>query len=225
MKSRSGFTLIEILVVITVISILVGLTVFSYNTYLQQNRDTKRESDLDLLAKSMNDYYQKTGNFPVTCSTGTGLANDCTNLGTTYPSSIPITISPNMTSAQFVSIFPRLGTEFVDPLGDNTVSPLNKTTGGVIQPKAYYLLSLDMVSGTFSQTFASPSGNFTCNFTATTANYLGNSANRPKSVVYGYFSDAKNTWVFFFQKPTVDQDVLSWNTGNNALCKATEITL
>lgn len=67
-KSRSGFTIIELLIVIVVIAILVAITVVAYNGIQQRARDSQRKADMALLQKALEMYYIDNGKFPA--STG-----------------------------------------------------------------------------------------------------------------------------------------------------------
>ena len=67
-KSRSGFTIIELLIVIVVIAILAAITVIAYNGIQKRARDSQRKSDMALLQKALEMYYLDNGKFPA--STG-----------------------------------------------------------------------------------------------------------------------------------------------------------
>ena len=67
-KSRSGFTIIELLIVIVVIAILAAITVVAYNGIQQRARDSRRKADMALLQKALDMYYLDNGTFPA--STG-----------------------------------------------------------------------------------------------------------------------------------------------------------
>lgn len=64
-KSRSGFTIVELLIVIVVIGILAAITIVAYNGIQQRARDTARKSDLALIAKSLKLYYVDNGDYAV----------------------------------------------------------------------------------------------------------------------------------------------------------------
>jgi prepilin-type N-terminal cleavage/methylation domain-containing protein len=65
-ERREGFTLVELLVVVSIITILssVGLVVF--NGTAARARDTKRKEDLKNIAYSLFIYYQSNNRFPCT---------------------------------------------------------------------------------------------------------------------------------------------------------------
>lgn len=64
-KSVRGFTLVELLVVISIIAILsvIGMVVFSG---VQKNaRDARRRGDIEAIAKALEIYHLTTGSYPV----------------------------------------------------------------------------------------------------------------------------------------------------------------
>ena len=65
---RHGFTLIEILVVITIISVLSGVGIFSYTNAQKAARDAKRRADLHSLRIALESYYAANGTYPVVAS-------------------------------------------------------------------------------------------------------------------------------------------------------------
>lgn len=52
-KSKSGFTIVELLIVIVVIGILAAITIVAYNGVQQRARDTKRIDDIGKIATAM----------------------------------------------------------------------------------------------------------------------------------------------------------------------------
>jgi prepilin-type N-terminal cleavage/methylation domain-containing protein len=67
--NKSGFTLVELLVVLVVIGILASLVLVSFNNVQAKSRDTKRISDLQNIADAIASYRAKYGN---DISTGSG---------------------------------------------------------------------------------------------------------------------------------------------------------
>jgi general secretion pathway protein G len=86
-QSRSGFTFIELMVVVAIIGILSGLFVTQYPAVQRRARDTNRRSDIKQYQTSMESYaFRNNGNYPASggiinisgtyCSTTLGLP-DC----------------------------------------------------------------------------------------------------------------------------------------------------
>ncbi|NCU38291.1 type II secretion system protein [Candidatus Saccharibacteria bacterium] len=72
-NKKSGFTIVELLIVIVVIAILAAITVVAYNGVQQRARDSERKTELALLAKSIKLYAVDTGNYATTgCGNGVG---------------------------------------------------------------------------------------------------------------------------------------------------------
>ncbi|OGK13002.1 hypothetical protein A3A93_04065 [Candidatus Roizmanbacteria bacterium RIFCSPLOWO2_01_FULL_38_12] len=53
MKLRAGFTLIEMIIVISIITILIGSSALGYSRYQQNARDTRRRSDLEQIRAAL----------------------------------------------------------------------------------------------------------------------------------------------------------------------------
>lgn len=56
MKTKSGFTLVELLIVIVVLAILAAISVVAYNGIQNRSHDTIVKSDLNNLAKNFELY-------------------------------------------------------------------------------------------------------------------------------------------------------------------------
>jgi len=80
MKQR-GFTLIEILVVITIIGILSSVVLVGLNTARKQGRDTRRVADLRQVQNGLELYFQKNGTYPTGISSWSGLQSALTGAG------------------------------------------------------------------------------------------------------------------------------------------------
>lgn len=62
--AKRGFTMIEILVVVTIIGILITLGIRSYNATQIKARDVRRKADLNNLAKPLEAYFNDYGVYP-----------------------------------------------------------------------------------------------------------------------------------------------------------------
>jgi len=63
-KKKVGFTLVELLVVISIIGILTIISASSFISAQVKARDSQRKSDLDAVSKSLMMYYADIGVFP-----------------------------------------------------------------------------------------------------------------------------------------------------------------
>ncbi len=63
-KFNKGFTLVELMIVITVIAILATIAVVSFTRVQKQARDTKRKGDLRALATGLQAYYTEKQAYP-----------------------------------------------------------------------------------------------------------------------------------------------------------------
>jgi len=62
---RKGFTLVELLVVISIIGLLSSLSTVSVNIARQRARDAKRKADIAQVQLALYLYFDDEGNFPV----------------------------------------------------------------------------------------------------------------------------------------------------------------
>jgi len=65
MINKKAFTLVELLVVISIIGILALVSVSSYINAQIKSRDAQRKSDLDQTSKALMLFYADNGNFPI----------------------------------------------------------------------------------------------------------------------------------------------------------------
>jgi prepilin-type N-terminal cleavage/methylation domain-containing protein len=71
-KTTSGFTIVELLVVIVVIAILAAVTIVAYNGIQSRARDTQRASDISSILKSLEAYKVINDVYPTATSTSGG---------------------------------------------------------------------------------------------------------------------------------------------------------
>jgi type IV pilus assembly protein PilE len=78
LKSMQGFTLVELLVVISIIGILTTVTMVNYASSQQRARDTQRKNDFKIIRDALEAYKLDTAgqNYPIaTAGSGTSTAN------------------------------------------------------------------------------------------------------------------------------------------------------
>lgn len=63
-KKQSGFTLVELLIVIVVIGILATLVITTYSGIQQKARNTKRQTDINALQGQLEAYFAQNGDYP-----------------------------------------------------------------------------------------------------------------------------------------------------------------
>ncbi len=73
-----GFTLIEILVVATILGVLAAVAVSSYASINKRSRDSKRKSDTEQIRSALEMYRSDNGYYPPVDTSGFGSASDLT---------------------------------------------------------------------------------------------------------------------------------------------------
>lgn len=67
-RRRSGFTIVELLIVIVVIGVLAAITVLLYSGIQQRTQQAKIQSDIESVRKLVEDYYAINGVYPITAA-------------------------------------------------------------------------------------------------------------------------------------------------------------
>ncbi len=79
MRSQSGLTLIELMVVVVVVAILASIALPSYQNYVTKSRAQAAAADLGALAAAVESRFQRTLSYPTTDAT------DTSNVKTAFP--------------------------------------------------------------------------------------------------------------------------------------------
>jgi len=96
MRSKKGFTLVELLIAITIIAILSSLALVSYNTIQQNARDARRKTDISAMVQAVELNKQLNGSYPTpSCVSTTGGTNFSAVITTTHINKIPTDPSCN----------------------------------------------------------------------------------------------------------------------------------
>lgn len=86
---QSGFTLIEMLVVISIIGILATLVAANLNSARSRARDAERKSDIKNISTALRLYYNDNGSFPAPAALPWGLEWSGNSGNTIYMSTLP----------------------------------------------------------------------------------------------------------------------------------------
>ena len=70
-KSQSGFTIIELLIVIAIIAILAGVVLVNFQGAQAKARDTQRVSNMSALQAKLEEYYGTNNGYPNTFTAST----------------------------------------------------------------------------------------------------------------------------------------------------------
>lgn len=96
MRDKFGFTLIELIVTITIMSILLSVGFLSYRTVLKNGRDVKRQADLKSIQSALEQYRADLGYYPrevnmnTVLGTGASLTSIVGTTSRTYLNILPI---------------------------------------------------------------------------------------------------------------------------------------
>lgn len=104
MKKEEGFTLIEVLVVVSIIGLLSSMILFFVSSVRVKARDAKRVADVTQLTKALELYYTSVGQYPISLVGGASERpnperTDIPELVSTYIAAMPKAPSPPDSSA------------------------------------------------------------------------------------------------------------------------------
>ena len=72
-RSRSfqsqGFTLLELLVVISIVGLLLAMSIVSFTTAQQRGRDARRRGDINNMQRAMEQQFAKSSGYTTSCTT------------------------------------------------------------------------------------------------------------------------------------------------------------
>ncbi|MFH1971124.1 MAG: type II secretion system protein [Patescibacteria group bacterium] len=89
--NKKGFTLVELLVVISIIGVLLGLSAFSLQASRKSGRDARRKADLELIRSGIEIYKSDCGQYPPSLGTSLVGSGETSCLVTyTYISEVPL---------------------------------------------------------------------------------------------------------------------------------------
>lgn len=203
-RRHSGFTLVELIIVITVIAILATIAIVSYAVVLRQSHDGKRQSDMTALQTTLEAYYQKNGVYPSGCiqlnysasigcttySDGNSAASR-TSDGSMYSDTNPSEqINASTSLAQLRTILPGIDESFGDPVNKSDTPITNIDNGGF-----EYLY----VGGLENTTSSDQTYTVTVNYGASNATYTCDmwyslEPGQISSYVIGYYGEQDSTW-------------------------------
>lgn len=102
MRRKSGYTLLELLVVIAVIAIIATVGIVSFSGTQKKARDTRRKADIDAITDALEQYYALCGSvYPTPDVSGTKVPTSIVcgtqNIMTTVPTDPGTKVRYNMT--------------------------------------------------------------------------------------------------------------------------------
>lgn len=83
-KSTSGFTIVELLIVIVVIGVLAAISVVAFNGVQARARDNVRYNDAKAILKALELYKANVGTYPSTDATPIASTPGCSSMPTGY---------------------------------------------------------------------------------------------------------------------------------------------
>ena len=87
-NNAEGFTLVEILVVVTIISLLASIAAVSYSQFIKQSRDTRRKTDIEQIRAAIELYQNFNNVYPADIAFG-GVIADPEPSTTKYMTKVP----------------------------------------------------------------------------------------------------------------------------------------
>ena len=81
-KKQTGFTIVELLIVIVIIGILAAITIVAYNGIQGRSRDAQRVQDMQTIVKALDLYKTTNGSYPAAVGTANASGWEVSHNGT-----------------------------------------------------------------------------------------------------------------------------------------------
>lgn len=94
MKSRDGFTLVEVLIVIAIIGMLSSIVMANIDNARSKARDTKRKQDMSAIQTALEIYYVDNNSYPSTSMLWRGQCTGAGNFGLSGPNGYVPNLAP-----------------------------------------------------------------------------------------------------------------------------------
>lgn len=133
-KSKSGFTIVELVIVIVIIAILTTITIVAYRGVQGRARDDRRKTDIATITKAMEIYYDDNGRYPATSGS--------TTVNPTWVSSVDASWNG------FVSALTANATDTV-PVDPRNVPTTGAANTGVMNGAANYSYAVHVNAGSY----------------------------------------------------------------------------
>lgn len=104
MLRKAGFTIVELLVIITVIAILAGVVIVGYGAWQQRIATKSVQSDITLATSSLKNYRNYKNSYPPNLA-GTGFASTKTVAVTLYTNAPSVGVYESLTNDQNAQLF------------------------------------------------------------------------------------------------------------------------
>lgn len=104
MKNKAGFTLIEMLFALSIITIIVALGLASYSKVLVKSRDSTRKTDLESITNALEQYksHNEFGSYPSFIYENSDFEKYMTSVPTPYPAGYnPVPVDP-LTKEEYI---------------------------------------------------------------------------------------------------------------------------
>lgn len=204
LKRPAGFTLVELIIALIVISILAVVSMYAYAQILKQAHDDKREDDLITIQTELEKYFDRNQEYPPGCP-----QVSCSAFQLTDNTSSPQVISSASTTSDIVSVLPGVPLAIGDPGSTDALHPLMD----IARPmKAYFYYGGTVNNHTTASSLAYGG---TANFPCTIQSYL--EAGAAGSYVIGYYSEVRGQWVLHGGRNGTPMTVTSGSAGSGCV--------
>jgi len=154
-KKNNGFTLVELLIVISIMGILTVIGMASFKTIQLKSRDARRKNDLNSISKALNMYYNDAGIFPhgspnintMIKTVGIGFSANINGITTTYMVEMPRETTIGIKDYSYTYTTGRSFKLLANLENENDNSCLQDGSGNVLKTFDGYTVSIGCIYG------------------------------------------------------------------------------